>query len=135
VERGAVGLIRGEAPEWARAGYGYGYGDGYGYGPGYGDGYGYGSGYGDGYGYGSGYGDGYGSGSGYGSHVVTCSPCDITVTVSDLIRHAACGSGVSVFAATFPDGAVWPRDADKARVAGLDVSWAEAKLGLPRPVP
>lgn len=42
----------------------------------------------------------------------------------------ACGDQFTTFSRTFPDGAVWPRDIEKARSAGLDVGWAQKNLGL-----
>ena len=119
-------LIRGAVPpEFSGSGSGYGDGDGYGYG--------YGSGYGDGDGYGYGYGYGDGSGYGYGDDIAACSPCDFAVDASMLHARKACADQVATFERVFPDGAVWPRDADKARAAGLDLGWARKNLGLLEP--
>ena len=139
-------LLRGALPNWATSsGYGYGYGDGSGYGSGSGsgDGSGYGSGSGSGYGYGSGYGDGYGSGygdgdgsgdgSGDGYGVTKCDPARARVTLERLKENKACASAVRVFIREFPDGAIWPDDADKARAVGLDIEWAKKTLGLLEP--
>jgi hypothetical protein len=119
-------------------GYGSGSGDGsgYGYGYGYGSGSGYGDGSGDGYGYGSGsgYGDGSGDGSGSGSgeDIHRCSPYDVRVTDERLLgagAEASCEQ-LQQFRRTFPDGAVWPRDMERAAEAGLQVGWAVEALGL-----
>ena len=95
---------------------------------GYGDEYGSGS----GSGYGSGY--GYGDGSGYGSgDVARCTPSRIRITAEHLIAAAACIDELRSFRRLFPDGAIWPDDEGKARVAGLNVEWAKEKMGLLAP--
>jgi hypothetical protein len=103
-----VSVLRGEAPQI---------------------GYGYGSGYGDGDG--SGYGDGYG----YGDDLVASSPSPETVTADRIAKAGACDSEVRKFARLFPDGGRWPDDIEKAKAAGLDVSWVTKNLGLLPAIP
>jgi hypothetical protein len=111
--------------DWAGSGYGYGYGCGTG--AGCGDGYGYWAGYGCGDGYGCEDGDwaGYGDGAG---DTERSTPAPVTVRVEQL--GGACASHLRRFRRVFPDGAEYPRDLLRALDAGLDVSWAQQKLGL-----
>ena len=72
---GAVEIVMGSVPEWAR----YGSGDGYGYGSG--------SGYGDGYGYGY----GYGYGSGYPEQEIGGARCAVATAFAREPRTVAFG--------------------------------------------
>ena len=113
-------------------GYGYGYGYGGGDGNGYGNGNGYGYGNGNGYGYGYGYSDGDGDcyGAGYIADLESAAPLPARITSAVLRRAKACQNHVDLFAATFPAGAMYPRDIDRARSVGLDVEWAQDALAL-----
>ena len=46
------------------------------------------------------------------------------ITKQTLIDAKACEDQVELFEATFPDGATWPDDMEKASRAKLDVPWA-----------
>ena len=52
------------------------------------------------------------------------------ITKQILIDAKACNDQVKLFEKTFPDGATWPDDVEKASRAGLDVSWAARKFKL-----
>ena len=52
------------------------------------------------------------------------------ITKQALVDAQACKNQVELFEATFPDGATWPDDMEKASRAGLDVRWAIIELGL-----
>ena len=121
---------------------GYSYGDGdsngdghgdYGYGIGNGYGNGYGDGHSDGYSYGDGDGDSFGdccsNGCGH-DDLESAAPLPARITSAVLRRAKACQNHVDLFAATFPDGAIYPRDIDRARSVGLDVEWAQERLAL-----
>ena len=132
-------MIYGRVPGWALmlSGSGDGFGDGFGYGDGdssgdgYGDSSGSGSGFGDGYGSGDGFGDGYGFGFGYGDGLERSVPVPVTVRVGHL--KGACGDQVALFRRTFPNGAEWPTDIQKAIDAGLNVEWVKS-IGLLPPI-
>lgn len=44
--------------------------------------------------------------------------------------RGACNDQVRLFRDVFPEGGVWPRDAEKAAAAGLEVSWLIKNRGL-----
>jgi len=52
------------------------------------------------------------------------------ITKQMLIDADACDDQVALFEKTFPDGATWPDDVEKAGRAGLDVGWAAVKFKL-----
>ena len=52
------------------------------------------------------------------------------VTKQMLVDAKACENQVKLFEATFPDGATWPDDMEKASRAGLGVQWAIRKFKL-----
>jgi len=52
------------------------------------------------------------------------------ITQQMLIDAKACNDQIALFKKTFPGGATWPDDVEKAGRAGLDVSWAAMKFKL-----
>ena len=52
------------------------------------------------------------------------------ITKQTLIDAKACEDQVELFEATFPDGATWPDDMEKASRAELNVPWAIHKFKL-----
>ena len=82
-------------------------------------------------GYGSGFGDGLGDGDGYGSGPVlrAANLPIVKITAEIFANTGACSDGIEDIAKHFPDGAMYPRDVEKARDLGMDVSWL-SKLGL-----
>jgi hypothetical protein len=52
------------------------------------------------------------------------------ITNQALVDAQACEDQVELFEATFPDGATWPDDMEKASRAKLDVQWAIRKFKL-----
>ena len=52
------------------------------------------------------------------------------ITKQMLADAKACENQVELFDKTFPDGATWPDDMEKASRAGLDVRWAIRKFEL-----